>query len=80
LADSLAVKGRNRQAAEVVIQLLFRPIIHGEEKLLGIPRFSVSPHANIYDFWPALGTSLEEKSENQKTMRSGMNDHRFKGR
>jgi ribonuclease HI len=31
LADSLAAKGRNLQATEVIIQLLFRPVIDGKE-------------------------------------------------
>jgi hypothetical protein len=50
LADALAVKGRNKQATEVVIQLLFRPVIGGKEGFEAFPRFSVSSHANIYDF------------------------------
>jgi ribonuclease HI len=54
LAYSLEVKGRDKQATEVVIQLLFRAVIGGTERFDAIPRFSVSSHANIYYFWPTL--------------------------
>jgi hypothetical protein len=54
LADSLAVKGRNVQSKEVVVQILFRVVRKGQECFEAIPRISVSSHANIYDFWPAL--------------------------
>jgi ribonuclease HI len=54
LADSLAVRGRNVQSKMVVVQILFRAIIDGKETFQALPRISVSSHANIYDFWPAL--------------------------
>jgi ribonuclease HI len=53
-ADALAVHGRNLQAVNVTISLAFRPVIDGKEGFVTFPRFSVSSHANIYDFWPRL--------------------------
>jgi hypothetical protein len=52
MADALAVRGRNLQATNVTIQLIFRPVIDRKEGFVAFPRFSVSSHANIYDFWP----------------------------
>jgi hypothetical protein len=34
--------------------LVFRPVIDGKEGFVAFPRFSISSHANIYDFWPRL--------------------------
>jgi ribonuclease HI len=53
LTDSLAVRGRNKQATEVVIQSVFRAVIDKKEQFVAFPRFSVSSHANIYDFGPS---------------------------
>jgi ribonuclease HI len=47
LEDALAVKGRNQQATEVTIALIFRPVIEKKEGFVAFPRFSVSSHANI---------------------------------
>jgi hypothetical protein len=54
LADSLAVRGRNQSKANVTVQVLFRPFVDGEEMFWAIPRLSLNPNANIYDFWPHL--------------------------
>jgi ribonuclease HI len=54
IADSLAVKGGNAQAKEVIVQLVFRAVINGKEKTVCFDRVSVDTHANIYDFWPKL--------------------------
>jgi ribonuclease HI len=54
LADKLAVKGRNPQAQDVVIHLIFKAVIEGKEKTFCFDRFSVNALANIYDFWPRL--------------------------
>jgi ribonuclease HI len=54
LADALAVKGRNQQDTEGTIQLIFSPVIDKKEQFVAFPRFSVSSHANTYDFWPRL--------------------------
>jgi ribonuclease HI len=54
LADELAVKGRNRAASNVTIQLIFRAVIDRKEKVFTFPRLSLSSHANIHDFWPHL--------------------------
>jgi hypothetical protein len=54
LADSLAVKGRNQQSREVVIQLIFQAVINEKKKFVGFGRFSIQALANIYDFWPRL--------------------------
>jgi hypothetical protein len=54
LADSLAVRGRNRSSKEVKIQVMFRPTVEGRERLFAIPELSLNPNANIYDFWPHL--------------------------
>jgi ribonuclease HI len=53
-ADALAVHGRNQEATNVTISLIFRPVINGKEGFEAFARFSVSSHANIYDFWPRL--------------------------
>jgi ribonuclease HI len=54
LADALAVRGRNQSKTEVIIQVLFRPTVDGEEKFWAIPRLSLNPNANVHDFWPSL--------------------------
>jgi ribonuclease HI len=53
-ADALAVQGRNEQATQVNVQLIFRPVIGGKEGFEGISRVSMCSHANIHDFWPIL--------------------------
>jgi hypothetical protein len=45
MADALAVKGRNLQATNVTIQLIFRPVNGGKEGFEAFPRFSVCSHA-----------------------------------
>jgi hypothetical protein len=54
LEDELTVKERNHAAANVTIQLIFRAVIDKKEKAFTFPRLSLSPHANIHDFWPHL--------------------------
>jgi hypothetical protein len=54
LADRLAVKGRDQQAKEAVVQLVFRAVIAKGEKFFGIDRFSTPALANMDDFWPKL--------------------------
>jgi hypothetical protein len=59
LADSLAVKVRNQQSKEVMIQLVFRAVLDKKEQFVGFDRFPVQSHANIHDFWPRLVQSEE---------------------
>jgi ribonuclease HI len=54
LADALAVKGRNQSKSEVMVQVLFRPKVDGQEKIWAIPDLSLNPNADIHDFWPPL--------------------------
>jgi hypothetical protein len=54
LADSLAVRGRNGQAKEVVIHQVVRVVINKKEKSTCFDRFSIHALANMYDFWPRL--------------------------
>jgi hypothetical protein len=54
LADSLAVKGRNKAAKNVTFALLFHKTTGKKEKVIAFPRISLSSHANIHDFWSHL--------------------------
>jgi hypothetical protein len=54
LVDSLAVKERNQQLREVVIQLIFRAVINKKEKVVGFDRVSIQALADIHDSWPRL--------------------------